>query len=101
MVHKSLGTPALEEDVLQQKYIRLKIFSKKFSTKKILIVEAVNATVDALGARKEESKGRSLELISHYLLRRLHTFCILQVFFTKHTTKYETLTIHFLHFIRI
>ncbi len=37
-----------EEDVLRQKYIRLKIFSIKFSRKKILIVEVVNATVGAL-----------------------------------------------------
>ncbi len=45
----------MKEDVLQQKYIRLKIFSIKFSTKMILIVEAVNTTVDALRARKKES----------------------------------------------
>ncbi len=38
----------LEEDILRQKYIRLKVFSIKFSKKKILIVEAVNATVEAL-----------------------------------------------------
>ncbi len=44
-----------EEDVLRQKYIKLKIFSIKFSTKKILIVEAVNTAVDALRARKKES----------------------------------------------
>ncbi len=44
-----------EKDVLRQKYIGLKIFSIKFSTKKILIVEAVNSMVDALRARKKES----------------------------------------------
>ncbi len=45
----------MEEDVLWQKYIGLKIFSIKFSTKKILIVEAVNATVDVLRVCKKKS----------------------------------------------
>ncbi len=39
-----------EEDILRKKYIRLKIFSIKFSTKKILIVEAVKAMVDTIRA---------------------------------------------------
>ncbi len=34
-------------------------------------------------------------------LGRLHIFRILRVFFAKLTTKYETLTIHFSHFMRI
>ncbi len=45
----------LEEDVLRQKYIRLKIFSFKFSTKRILMFEVINAPVDALRAGKKES----------------------------------------------
>ncbi len=38
--------------------------------------------------------------ILHIPLDRLYTFRILRVFFTKHTTKYETLAIHFSHFMQ-
>ncbi len=46
---------SMEYDILRQKDVKLKISSIKFSIKKILIVEAVNAPVDALRARKKES----------------------------------------------